>query len=364
MSIHSMASTVSSTPKKAVVVGNLGRKPIDEKKSMESMSTPAEPPAQPLPALNVKPIEAEFEKENQTPVPPPVPVESPVVPISAPVAEPPVSNTSSVITIRPKIRPEINSTTVSHEHKKTSSSVSTSSVATLKRKNSTDTIKITKPSEPTSKPSQQSMRHPLRQQQPATQVQPLPPVVNHVPQPHSIDEILASDVPQGSTLDIGIPCIISSKRKRFKAYARYIGEVLGETGPWVGVEVPIPIGDSNWGDREGEKPADDRQWNDGSWGGVRYFAIAGMPGGSEYGDDRMARRRRIDAGSVGGAVWGRGEKGVLKREGDQLSISSERMKRMRSVSPAVSEMSGTESRGLFVRPQQVLYVVDAVDSDL
>jgi hypothetical protein len=75
----------------------------------------------------------------------------------------------------------------------------------------------------------------------------------------------------------------------------------------------------------------------------------------------MARRRRIDAGSVGGAVWGRGEKGVLKREGDQLSISSERMKRMRTVSPVVSEMSGIESRGLFVRPQQVLYVVDAVD---
>ena len=198
-------------------------------------------------------------------------------------------------------------------------------------------------------------------------MQPPPPVVTHTPataQPRSIDEVLANDVPQGSTLDIGIPCIISSKRKRFKAYARYIGEVLGETGPWVGVEVPIPIGDSNWGDRESEKPADDRQWNDGSWGGVRYFAIGGMPGGSEYGDDRMARRRRIDAGSVGGAVWGRGEKGMLKREGDQLSISSERMKRMRSVSPAVSEMSGTESRGLFVRPQQVLYVVDAVDSDL
>ena len=29
------------------------------------------------------------------------------------------------------------------------------------------------------------------------------------------------------------------------AYACYIGEVLSETGPWVGVEVPIQIGDSN-----------------------------------------------------------------------------------------------------------------------
>jgi len=45
-------------------------------------------------------------------------------------------------------------------------------------------------------------------------------------------------------MDIGILCIITSKRKRFKAYARYIGEVQGEIGAWVGVEVPIPFGDS------------------------------------------------------------------------------------------------------------------------
>ena len=64
---------------------------------------------------------------------------------------------------------------------------------------------------------------------------------------------------------------------------------------------------------------------------------------------------------------GRGDKGILKREGDQLSIASAsemRRKKLRSVSPAVSEMSGVETRGLFVRPQQVLYVVDAVGADL
>ena len=36
-----------------------------------------------------------------------------------------------------------------------------------------------KPSKPASKSSQQSMRHPLQQQQLATQTQPPPPVVNH-----------------------------------------------------------------------------------------------------------------------------------------------------------------------------------------
>ena len=110
---------------KVVVVGSSGRKLIDEKQSM-STPCPAEPSAQPLLALNVKPFEAESEKENQIRAPlPPVPVETPVIPISAPVA---VSNTPSVITIRPKVRPE---------------------------ENSTDTVKITKPSELAPKISQQ-----------------------------------------------------------------------------------------------------------------------------------------------------------------------------------------------------------------
>ncbi|XP_006463042.1 hypothetical protein AGABI2DRAFT_194067 [Agaricus bisporus var. bisporus H97] len=54
-------------------------------------------------------------------------------------------------------------------------------------------------------------------------------------------------------------------------------------------------------------------------------------------------------------------KGSLKREGEQLMMGMERMKRMRSVSPAVSDSAAAESRGLFVRPQQILYVVDAVE---
>ena len=102
-------------------------------------------------------------------------------------------------------------------------------------------------------------------------------------------------------LEIGIPCIIASKRKRFKAYARYIGEVLGERGPWVGVEVPLPLGDAAWGDDgiAAQQQRDDRAWHDGTWGGVRYFEIGGGVGGSEweygYGGegDRAARRRRV-----------------------------------------------------------------------
>ena len=207
------------------------------------------------------------------------------------------------------------------------SSESGSTIRTVKNRGSTDTIKmaVDKPEPPA----------PVQQQQEAT------------PQPVFADGI-HNISPRGATLEIGIPCIISSKRKRFRAYARYIGEVEGEYGPWVGVEVPV--GESWVGDK-----LEGRQWNDGTWGGVRYFDIGAAASEWDDGDnDRAVRRRKLDI--MNGSVKG------LKREGDQLSV--DRAKRLRSASPATSDVSNSESRGLFVRPQQVLYVVDAVGTDL
>ncbi|KAK2459858.1 hypothetical protein APHAL10511_008122 [Amanita phalloides] len=152
-------------------------------------------------------------------------------------------------------------------------------------------------------------------------------------------------VPRGAMLEIGIPCIISSQRKRFKAYARYIGEVEGEYGPWVGVEVPMGSGDSwGWaGEREDGSGHDHgRQWHDGTWGGIRYFDIGVAGSEWDYPEDRSKRRRM----------------------GDSMSRMDRTTKRFRSASPAVSDISGIESRGLFVRPQQVLYVIDAVGTDV
>ncbi|KAF9521830.1 hypothetical protein CPB83DRAFT_801138 [Crepidotus variabilis] len=348
---RSVASTGSK--KQPVPVGTLGRK-LTEKKSVESLASKAShtasSPPPPIPQPVVPPqsdvvSKADSEKENVEP---------------APEVEQPLPNTSSTMTIKP--RPQLDL-----EHKKTSSSTSTSSVVTLRKRGSTDTIKTVKsgtassnaePARPVSKalppPPSESSRSPL------STYSHLPPA-----QPNSIGDVLAGSAPRGATLDVGIPCIISSKRKRFKALARYIGEVEGEAGPWVGVEVPMPLGES-WGDNDDmSKFADDRQWNDGSWGGIRYFDIGSMGSDIDYGDERPSRRRKLDgSATLGSAIFGRSDvKGSLKREGDTLSISSERMKRMRSVSPSVSEMSGTESRGLFVRPQQVLYVVDAVGAD-
>ncbi|KAF6748133.1 hypothetical protein DFP72DRAFT_581783 [Ephemerocybe angulata] len=259
------------------------------------------------------------------------------------------------------------------DHRKTASSASTSSVATVTRRGSVDTI--TKGS--SQRGSSGSSGAPASPTTNRKASPPLPPV----PMEEDNETIQDYRPPRGDTFEIGIPCIISSKRKRFKAYARYIGEVEGETGPWVGVEVPLPVaggvGDP-WGDRSGVHsslsmnsnganspwPEDDRQWNDGSWGGVRYFEIGGV---SDWGEDRVSRRRRVDGGSAGsGAMWGTVPKGSLKREGDVLGMSLERMmKRVRSASPAGSETSSmTEGRGLFVRPHQVLYVVDAVGANL
>ncbi|KAG1771354.1 hypothetical protein EV702DRAFT_1188816 [Suillus placidus] len=136
--------------------------------------------------------------------------------------------------------------------------------------------------------------------------------------------------------------LLSSKRK-----------LEGELGPWVGIEVPLEawVGD----------PSDGRQWNDGSWGGIRYFDIGSNGSEWEFGADDYQTQRRRKMDWMNGS--GRDNRG-LKREGDQLTVGMDRTKRMRSSSPAASDLSTSESRGLFVRPQQVLYVVDAVGADL
>jgi CAP-Gly domain len=148
--------------------------------------------------------------------------------------------------------------------------------------------------------------------------------------------------PQGITLNVGIPCIITSKRARFRAFARYLGEVAGEAGPWVGVEVPL--GEFAGGDKLGS-----RDWHDGSWNGIRYFDIQG----SAWEEDERGGRKRRPTDPYGTVKGGR------KRDADSLSVETRERSRMRSVSPAVSDASVYESRGLFIRPQQVLFVIGA-----
>lgn len=114
---------------------------------------------------------------------------------------------------------------------------------------------------------------------------------------------------------------------------------------------------------------DARAWHDGTWGGVRYFDIRSGSGSSmdwDFGDEMRGtmRRKRVDGHGHGHGLStiGKGGGRSLKREGGHLDTLG-REKRLRSVSPAGSDTMAAESRGLFVRPQQVLYVVDAVGSD-
>jgi len=113
---------------------------------------------------------------------------------------------------------------------------------------------------------------------------------------------------------------------------------------------------------------DARAWHDGTWGGVRYFDIGRGSSGPtdwDFGDEMRSsmRRKRADGHGHGQGLStiGKGSSRNLKRAGGHLDIGRE--KRLRSVSPARSDNMVAESRGLFVRPQQVLYVVDAVGSE-
>jgi len=66
-------------------------------------------------------------------------------------------------------------------------------------------------------------------------------------------------------LNVGIPCVVTSGPAKFKATVRYLGEVLFDSGTFVGVEVSQTSADD-----ENEDPSTaDLLWNDGSVNGVR-----------------------------------------------------------------------------------------------
>ncbi|GAB1519107.1 hypothetical protein RhiTH_002173 [Rhizoctonia solani] len=181
----------------------------------------------------------------------------------------------------------------------------------------------------------------------ASTVSTVKPPVPPVPKLNQLNQSSNMPAIHGVTLCVGIPCLITSRRAKYKAFARYIGQIHGEQGPWVGVEVPIS---ESWGSDK----LDGRQWNDGSVGGIRYFELSNGSTPWDDSDERAMRRRRIESVLMQ-AGSGRA------RDGDTMSINHDRL-RMRSVSPAMSDMSNTnESRGLFVRPSDVIYVFDAVD---
>jgi hypothetical protein len=104
------------------------------------------------------------------------------------------------------------------------------------------------------------------------------------------DDCIPHDKSKGVSLRIGIPCVIYvalpstldsatstpvHPRARLKAACRYIGQVDGKAGEWLGVEVNMEtlrrvMGVSN---QDAEEPLLPNGQHDGSWNGVRYYKI-------------------------------------------------------------------------------------------
>ncbi|KAJ3479389.1 hypothetical protein NLJ89_g12329 [Agrocybe chaxingu] len=141
----------TSTPKKPVPVPlPSSRKSLASKKSAESLVPPtppsktvsvvADPASEPVVQVKdtAKDSKPKNDAEKENVVPPQAPLAD--VPEEQQGNEAPMVNTSSTMTIKARPRPDI----LSNEHKKTSSAASISSVATVTKRGSTDTIKTVK----------------------------------------------------------------------------------------------------------------------------------------------------------------------------------------------------------------------------
>lgn len=186
----------------------------------------------------------------------------------------------------------------------------------------------------------------------------------------------------GTQLTLGIPCIVAPRNvrtqkplARFRATVKYIGPLAGHTGAWVGVEVPLPLPAALEGEssNDGTLGIGAGGWNDGTWAGVRYFLL-GPPRGERSGEAGRERRRRI-ARMVGKSEteieseWDDADPRGLDADGPapakrRKDASGVKYGAVRStLTGKDGEQAGkaeqSETRGLFIRPSDVLWVVSS-----
>ncbi|GAA6043806.1 hypothetical protein JCM8097_007720 [Rhodosporidiobolus ruineniae] len=146
----------------------------------------------------------------------------------------------------------------------------------------------------------------------------------------------------GTSLLAGIPCIVTvrgTRPMRIKAMVRYIGQLVGEPGQWVGVEAAESVIPAE---------AQDLAWNDGSNGGIVYFKLS---------QPEPARTTIIDKGKGLTAPNETGS-GSASTSASSSGASSLRPPSRRERRSTSSDSDGTGRRkGLFVRPDQILYVM-------
>jgi hypothetical protein len=162
----------------------------------------------------------------------------------------------------------------------------------------------------------------------------------------------------GTQLALGIPCVVAPKNKqgkanRFRATVKYIGFLArDDSKPIVGVEVALPlpngIEDSSY------------DWHDGIFEGVRYFDVGDSSSAKEtspelsHKPERQARHQRLAQmmqGRFSDEISG-SMSGIAGLEGARPSA-----KRRKDSSGVGLDLSPLSSRGLFIRPNEVLWVV-------
>lgn len=193
------------------------------------------------------------------------------------------------------------------------------------------------------------------------------------PQPTQGNRQSASvtDNAQSTRLSLGIPCVIAptmrnGKSTRFRATVKYIGPLVSGAqpmrGPVIGVEIGLPL------------PAgldeDSFDFHDGVYAGHEYWRI-GTPDYASCAElhhkpESEARRQRIEEIlQTGSAAYSSADESQatispssLNQLGDDTILpSAKRRKDLSGFGREASKESSTASRGLFIRPSEVLWVV-------
>jgi hypothetical protein len=163
------------------------------------------------------------------------------------------------------------------------------------------------------------------------------------------------DSKYGSSLSIGIPCIVALSQARvhkFKAMARYIGRLDSAkmTGEWVGVEV-----EERFLGKTGLQETEDRFICDGTFEGRRYFRL-------EQHGSSLRRASHANFGQTA-SIRGRLRGGSTAPH----DIYGRRGMRSASASPVPWQRVDDENSSpgktvaLFVRPNEIVFVLEATE---
>lgn len=160
-------------------------------------------------------------------------------------------------------------------------------------------------------------------------------------------------------LTLGVPCVIapttrSGSTVRLKATVKYIGPLDTDVGPFIGVELSLPQANA--------RHTEELEFCDGIYKGRRYYNIDMATTMGEYlrhKSEREARFLLIEQALREGGVVPR-SLAQIERHTDPSTHQFNGVKRRKDMNGTgqTSDIHDTTlSRGLFVRPNQVLWVI-------